>query len=176
MKKQANTRRGFTLIELLVVVLIIGILAAVALPQYQKAVKKARGREVIVTINALDKALALYALEHGEACAKVDAGHCISPSLDLEIPNTNYFVRDGVGVVTATSSANPVATFTTPDGNTVVEVEWDNVTGKRTSTLCSGNDCDAYFSCNSTIKRCNKQEWEESCPSHYVTEDCVLSF
>ncbi len=62
--KQSN-KWGFTLIELLVVVLIIGVLAAVALPQYQKAVEKSRYVEARQTISLLENAIELYLLENG---------------------------------------------------------------------------------------------------------------
>ena len=61
--KQAKT--GFTLIELLVVVLIIGILAGVALPQYRKAVAKARLTEAIQLTQKLRQEIDLYVLENG---------------------------------------------------------------------------------------------------------------
>lgn len=79
-------KRGFTLIELLVVVLIIGILAAVALPQYQKAVDKSRVSQGVQLISSLQKATEVWILEHpGENAYdffQEDATHF----LDIDLP------------------------------------------------------------------------------------------
>lgn len=59
-----NTK-AFTLIELLVVVLIIGILASVALPQYQKVVERSRATQAVAMLRSLKPAFEEYYLANG---------------------------------------------------------------------------------------------------------------
>ena len=65
-------KKGFTLIELLVVVLIIGILSAVALPEYRYAVEKSRATEAFVNGRHLAEAEELYWLANGSYTNKWD--------------------------------------------------------------------------------------------------------
>ena len=64
-KKLFKKSKGFTLIEMLVVVLIIGILAGIALPQYQMAVTKAKVASILPLMRRWKDALQEYKLQHG---------------------------------------------------------------------------------------------------------------
>lgn len=72
---------GFTLIELLVVVLIIGILASVAMPQYNKAVEKSRATQALAILKSLYAAQETYYMANGSYATSFD-------ELDISVPWT----------------------------------------------------------------------------------------
>lgn len=81
---------GFTLIELLVVVLIIGILATVALPQYHKAVDKARFVQVRTAMDSLEKSNIIYHLANGRYAADFDTFELPSSGCTLSDDKTRF--------------------------------------------------------------------------------------
>ena len=74
-----KNKQAFTLIELLVVVLIIGILAAVALPQYQKAVDKARYTQAMTLVEKVWQAEQRYKMANGNYALSFE-------ELDIDMP------------------------------------------------------------------------------------------
>jgi len=71
--------KGFTLIELLVVVLIIGILAAIAVPQYRKSVEKSQAMEALIAVRTLAESYKRFQLENGTYPTAFD-------QLDVSLP------------------------------------------------------------------------------------------
>ncbi len=88
--KHPRNRKGFTLIELLIVILIIGILAAIALPQYQMAVERSKATQALTLLQTIYQSAQSYQLSQGVWPSSVD-------KLDIDIPAA--ITQDGEWII-----------------------------------------------------------------------------
>jgi prepilin-type N-terminal cleavage/methylation domain-containing protein len=84
-----TSQKGFTLIELLIVVFIIGILIAVAIPQYELAVDKAEFMQMITDIDAVKKAEEVYFQSKGDYSRNLDHLYVNLRGYELDTTNTS---------------------------------------------------------------------------------------
>jgi prepilin-type N-terminal cleavage/methylation domain-containing protein len=102
MQNRKNFKKGFMLIELLVVVLIIGILAAIALPQYQNAVLKSKMAQSLPILKGISAAQEEYFLINGSYAdgfqkLSINAGACTGTY--CQINNIRYDIQGDGNIV-----------------------------------------------------------------------------
>ena len=135
-----SVQKGFTLIELMIVVAIIGILAAIAIPQYQNYIAKSQVSRVMGETSSLKTAVETCLLD-GIAEADCQLGWTNSNLVGAVTPQTGLTVTLGVGVADSTI----VATF----GNNAASAL--KVEGKNTLQWTRDGDTGAW-GCSTSVE------------------------
>ena len=88
MKNRFNRKlTGFSLIELLIVVLVVGILAAVALPQYEKSVEKSRLMKALSLFKSFQESIQMYQMTTGKKPVSLEDLDVVFPSKKYPFPS-----------------------------------------------------------------------------------------
>ncbi len=104
-KKVLRSKKGFTLVELMIVVVIVGVLAAVAIPMYRTNVKKAMATEGVALVGTVRTAQRVYFAEHETYYVQASTGN--STVLGVDCTGNKYFTSfssTGGATFTATTS------------------------------------------------------------------------
>ncbi|MFZ6735031.1 pilin [Undibacterium sp. Ji42W] len=132
-------QRGFTLIELMIVVAIIGILAAIAFPQYSDYVSRTRASGAISELNSLKKELSIcYQNENGWANCTVMGSNSIPIVITSKFLTNNAPSISNAGVITQTTTG---ATTTTGAALSIIlspsiSSGQSNMVWTNTGTVC----------------------------------------
>ena len=107
----ANIQKGFTLIELMIVVAIIGILAAIAIPQYQNYIAKSQVTRGVAELGALKTAVETCLNDGQTAAAACDLGFTGSNVIGLTAPATVAAKAKPTAAVTNTAALTSTQTI-----------------------------------------------------------------
>lgn len=145
---KAQMQKGFTLIELMIVVAIIGILAAIAIPQYQTYVAKSQVSRVMSETGALKTVVETCLLDGKTNVNDCELGwtesNLIGQEAEGSAENTGYNAQEGLTVVIAADESTISADFGRNAAAALVDSNLTWTRDENGSWTC-GTDVDDKF-------------------------------
>jgi general secretion pathway protein G len=120
-----KTRSGFTLVEILIVVVILGILAAIVIPQFTQASTEARESSLVSNLQTIRSQIELYKIQHNDL-PPTDAASFETQMIGFTYADRTTALAAGVGVFGPYLQKVPVNPFTPANSNVTGVVGTDS--------------------------------------------------